>query len=336
MSCELVRLAEVLFLSADDVLRAMPSTKHVIETIADVLKAHGEGRVVLPGKTLVDLKSTHNGHFSALPAYVRTPMSEAAGIKWLSYFYDNPAKYSMPGIMATVILNDPRTGTVMSVMDGSVITGVRTAAVSAVGAKYLARDDSHSVGLIGASVQAGYQLVALAEVFNIKQVHVYDVVEETSKRYIHEMRKKFEFDIMQAPSTREVARRTDIVVTVTRALKPFFHGEWCEPGMLVIAVGSTPELHRDVLQKLDKIVVDTREGCKHMGSLAPFFSERLLTDQAIHAEIGEIVCGKKTAREGNRESMLFAHVGMGTEDIATAYEVYKIASEKGIGQKIRL
>jgi ornithine cyclodeaminase/alanine dehydrogenase-like protein (mu-crystallin family) len=329
-------LGEVLFLSADDVSQAMPSTKHVIETIADVLKAHGEGRVVLPGKTLVNLRKTHNGHFSALPAYVKTPRSEAVGIKWLSYFYDNPTKYNMPGIMATVILNDPRTGTVMSVMDGSMITGVRTAAVSAVGAKFLARSDSHSIGLIGASVQARYQLAALAEVLNIEQVRVYDVVEETSKRYVVEMTKRFDLDIMQAPSTREAVRGTDIVVTVTRALEPFFHGEWCEPGMLVIAVGSTSELHNDILQKLNKIVVDTTEGCKHLGSLAPFFSEGLLTDEAIHAEIGEVVCGKKTAREGDRESILFAHVGMGTEDIATAYEVYKIASEKGIGQKIRL
>jgi len=327
---------EIVVLSQEDVIKIIPSMKEIVETIEEVFRAHGENRAVLPSKTYLNLHEAYRGHFTALPAYIETSTISAAGIKWLSNFDNNIEKYNLPAIMATIALNDPITGRLKAIVDGTLLTGIRTGAATAAGAKYLARKDSDIVAIIGASFQGRYQLMALNEAFNINQVRVYDIIKGTCRKYVKEMTEKLKLDIREANSSKDAVKEADIIVTATRTPEPFFDKTWCEPGMLIVSIGSMPELRSNILQSLSKIVIDSIDGCKHLGSLSPFFSQGLLTEQNIYATIGEIVSNKKAGRETDTEIILYVPMGMGTEDVATAYKIYEIALDKDVGQRVHL
>lgn len=320
---------DVVFLSQDDVIACAPSFSETREIIEDVFRAHVEGRVVMPTKCLVKPPARYRGHWNSMPAYVETPQGDVGGIKWLSSYLDNVTKHGLPAIVAVIALNDPVTGFPVAIMDGTYITGLRTGAAVAAGARWLARPDSSTVAIIGNSVQARFQVQAIVEAFPIKRVVAYDIVEETTDRFIREMSPKVGIRIEKARSHHEAVREADIVINATRTSEPFFKGEWCRPGMLLVSIGSTPELLPDVLDHADKVVVDEWDGCKHLGSLKPFAESGLLRD--VYAEIGEIVVGRKPGRERADEMIVYVPMGMGSEDVATAYRVYQNAVAAGRG-----
>jgi ornithine cyclodeaminase/alanine dehydrogenase-like protein (mu-crystallin family) len=331
---------EVLFLGQREVLGAL-NMKQVISEIEKVFKGHGTGSVVLPNpvKSLLALEPTINGHFVAMPAYLDLEQGAAAGVKWISTFPDNPKRHGLTTSSAVVILNDTRTGIPVSLMEASLITAYRTGAAAAVGALYLANKDSRVLGLIGASFQGRYQLLALAEVFDLKECKVYDIDENAAATYKSEMERQLpSVKVHICKSYEEAVEESEIVVIATASLTPapFFEGRWWKKGVLLISITAKSELKPEVLDMADKIVVDTIDGCMHQGALYPYFKSGRLKERDIYSEIGQIVVGKKKGREKGDKFILYVPIGVGTEDIAVAKRIYEIAKQKGWGTMLSL
>ena len=224
-------------------------------------------------------------------------------------------------------------------MEALFLTAYRTGAATAVGASHLAKKDSHVIGLIGASFQGRYQLLALAETFNLYECRVYDIDKKASETYRAEMLEKLSgIEIKICKSYEEAVSGSDIVVTATTYLPPtpFLEGEWCKEGMLVVSIAAGSELKLEVLNKANKIVVDTIDGCMHQGALFPYFKSGQLKEEDIYSELGQIVIGKKKGRENEDEFILYVPIGVGTEDVAVASMVYKLAKAQGKGKMLSL
>ena len=325
---------DILFLSREDVIACAPSVKETREIIDGVFKAHAEKRVVMPTKMIMTAPAEFKGRWVAMPAFVETPGGAVGGIKWLSSYTDNIMKFNLPNIVALIALNDPATGFPLAVMDGTTITGIRTAAAVACGARYLAPKKVEKIAVIGTSVQGRTNLAGIVDVFPGRQVAAYDISAEVCTAFIADMTSELGIEIVNASSLPDAVRGSDIVITATRTKEPFFKGEWLEPGMLLVSIGSAPELMDDVPEHADKIVTDDWEGCKHMGSLMPFYENNQLTE--VYADISQIAGGNKPGRETEDERIIYVPMGMGSEDIAVGWHVYTRALAMGRGSKFRL
>lgn len=325
---------EVLFLSQEDVKSCSPGAEETRQIMESLFCAHAEGKVVMPTKSLVKPLSNYKGHWNAMPAYVETAEGHAGGIKWLSSYLGNIEDYKIPNLIALIILNDPKTGFPIAIMDGTYITGLRTAAAVSAGALRLARPESSTVAMIGNSVQSRFQLEAIIDAFPIQRVLAFDINTNVMRKYVRDMSQKIGQSIEMANSWESAVKDADIVINATRTKEPFFEGEWCKPGVLIVSIGSMPELKSNVLEHINKVVVDEWEGCKHLGSLKPFYDAGALKE--VYAEIGDVMAGRKPGRESDEEIILYVPMGMGSEDIATAQIVYKNAKELGLGNNLIL
>ena len=230
-----------------------------------------------------------------------------------------------------ILLINPKNGAFIAVMDGAHITAVRTGAASAVCAKVLARKDASVLGIIGAGVQGRMHLRAFQQVFKLKEVRVFDIKEGATEKYREEMKAELGLNILPKKSYKEVVEGADIVCTVTIADEPLVRKEWLKKGTLVVSAGSYQELEPEVVLSADKIVVDNWAQTSHRGELAKLVEAGKLGQKNIHAEIGDILAGKKKGRERDDENILAVPIGIGSLDIACAFEVYRKALEKKIG-----
>lgn len=308
----------------------MPSAIRIVE---EVYRSHGRMKVLMPPKITLDLGESrpwppYKGYMNAMPAYLGD--AEIAGIKWAGGFQDN-YKIGLPFITAMILLINPKNGAFVAIMDGAHITALRTGAASAVCAKYLARKESSVVGIIGAGVQGRTHLRALHHLFKLKDVRVIDVKEGTAEAYAREMKIETDLRISPKNSYRDVVGGADIICTLTTADEPVVRKEWLKKGSLVISAGSYQELDSKVVLSADKIVVDSWAQTSHRGELARLVEAGQLGEKNIHAEIGEILAGKKKGREREDEDILAIPIGLGSLDIGCAFEVYQKAVEKKIG-----
>jgi ornithine cyclodeaminase/alanine dehydrogenase len=308
----------------------MPTALKIVE---QVYRSHGEGKVVMPTKITLDLGEgrpwpPYKGFMNAMPAYLGDV--DIAGIKWAGGFQDN-YKIGLPYISAMILLINPRNGTFLAAMDGAHITAVRTGAASAICAKTLARKDASILGIIGAGVQGRMHLRAFQHVFKLKEVRVFDIKEGAAEKYREEMIAELGLNILPKRSYQEVVEGADIICTVTIGDEPMVKKKWLKKGSLVISAGSYQELDPDVVLSADKIVVDHWGQASHRGELAKLVEAGKLGEKNIHAEIGDILAGKKKGRERDDENILAVPIGLGSVDIGCAVEVYRKATEKGIG-----
>ncbi len=333
---------EFLYLSQQEVIECggldMAKT---IEDLEEVFKLHHKGDTVVPAKVALRWGDIHSeetrGRINAMPGHVGGNV-DVSGIKWIASAPQNPIKYRMPRASALTILNDPYQGFPLCVMDGTVISAMRTGGVTGVAAKYLAIKDSRVVGLIGAGTQNRTQLMALKEVLpHLARVKVYDLRKERSEAFIESAREYVQVDMTVADTAEEAVTGSDVVVSATTAKAPIIKGEWVKEGMFIANVGGY-ETEFDALKKADKIVVDDWYQVKHRGTqtTAIMFNQGLLTDQDIYAELGAVVSGDRPGREKERELVFFNPVGMGIEDIIVASRIYRTARVKGMGTTLKL
>jgi ornithine cyclodeaminase/alanine dehydrogenase-like protein (mu-crystallin family) len=212
---------------------------------------------------------------------------------------------------------------------------MRTAAASAICAKYLAKGDAEKLCIIGAGVQGRYQLLALQEVLPLLQeVRVCDIDVQTLARFVETARPKSGVTLKPETDVVKAVEGSDIVVIVITDEHVFFKAEWIEEGMLICSLGDTV-MEYEALRKMDKIVVDHLKQTMHMGELKPWVQKGLISEQDVYAELGEIVAGKKPGRENAAERILAAPIGVASLDIATALRVYNLAKQKNLGQVIK-
>ncbi len=224
-------------------------------------------------------------------------------------------------------------------MDGTLISAMRTGAVSGVGAKYLAREDVTRVGLIGAGVQSRTQLMALQITRpGIQHAAVFDIRRDRSQAFAGEMGERLGLDIRVADSAEEVARQAEVLVTATTNItRPIVRDGWLAPGSFYAHV-SGYECEYDLIRHADKVLVDDWDLVKSRmySTVALMWRDGEFSEDDLYAEFGEVVGGRKPGRENDREVILFSPIGLALHDIAVASRIYKVALDRGLGQRVTL
>lgn len=307
-----------LFLKWDDV-RSLLDMPSVIGAVEQGLRDLAAGRAKMPPKVYL---AADRGDFRAMPASI----PGAAGVKWVNVHLGNPL-LGLQTVMATIIYNDPLTGYPLSVMDATDITAYRTGAASAIAAKYLARRDSHTLGLIGAGRQAQTQLLAHIALFDIRRIKVYDRLESVTEKFI----KLFPQYPIMATSLEEAAD-ADIICTATPARGPVVMKDWLKPGTHINAVGADApgkqELDPAILKEAT-VVVDDIEQAISAGEINVPLSQGLFSEHDIYATLPEVVSGKMPGRTDDKQITIFDSTGLAVEDIATAHLIYNRAMQRG-------
>jgi ornithine cyclodeaminase len=308
-----------------------------IGAVEDAFKLHHRGEVILPYKTVLDMDERKRGRGNAMPGYVGGGY-HAFGIKWIAGFPGNPARFGLPRATGLFILNDAEKGVPLAVMDCTLLSAMRTGAVTGVGAKHLARPDSASVAMIGAGVQARTQLDALREVLpGLAEVRVYDLRREAAESFAAEASARHGLDARAVAEPGEAVRGADVVVTVTVADEPIVKEAWMKPGAFFAAIGSYQEEEFEVVSRSDLVVVDGLEHVLHRETpvVALMLKQGLLAREQV-VELGAILCGERPGRTGPRQRIFFSPIGMAIEDICLSWQVYRLAAEKSIGTRLSL
>jgi ornithine cyclodeaminase/alanine dehydrogenase-like protein (mu-crystallin family) len=256
--------------------------------------------------------------------------------KWLVANTEN-RKLGLPRSTSLIILNQKTTGLPLSLMDGTLISAVRTGACSAVAAKYLAKKNCRKIAVIGCGVISKNCMQALNEVIKNSSVMCYDVFEDYAKSFAEEMKRKTKFSITVAKTAEEASRDAEIVLTATTSVEPILKWKWLSKGSLYIHLGGIEDEAECALNS-DKIVCDDWESIKHRNSqtIARLWHEGRLKDGRIHAEIGDVIMGKKQGRTSEDEIIYFNAVGLGELDQIIAQRVYRNAKREGVGTLVSL
>ena len=323
-----LKRVEMLYLSQEDILDMCIPLKEIIPLVERGLKEHGLGQVENPPKPGIHAKSDSFIH--AMPAYYRK--LGIGGLKWVSGYPSN-RELGLPQILGVMIMNDMETGLPTAIMDCRWITAVRTAAVSAVTAKYCALKGSETFGVVGCGVQGRMNLVALKEVVpTLSKAKAYDINPDASRRYKADLEKETGVEITPVDNVEEATKGSDIILTATQRLpKPLVKNEWFKPGALGMGLEASRAWYGDAILKADKFVTDSWDQTEHFHEQGAF-PEGMPT---LYAELGEIVAGKKKGRENDKERILAINIGLALEDVIVADLVYKKA-KKGGYQKLTL
>ena len=267
------------------------------------------------------------GDFRAMPAFLSS--ASACGLKWVNVHPGNRRR-GLPTVMALIVLNDPATGFPLAILDGTLITQMRTGAAGAVAAGYLARKDSSVLGLIGCGAQAETQLSFLRERFTLKQVLVWGPTASDRNHFLRRM-KRLTGILRPCASIEEVVRSSDIVTTVTPSRSPLIRAQWVKPGTHLNAIGADAkgkqELDPQILKHSRVVVDDITQAC-HSGELNVPFSKGQITLRDIDATLGEVVAGKKEGRRSSKEITVFDSTGLAIQDVAVASWIYRKALAK--------
>ena len=320
---------ELLYLSMQDVQTVDLPMSEIIEALEVMFKEKGQGRVEMPPKPGIHTRP--DAFIHAMPAYI--PKLESAGIKWVSGYPENQSK-GLPYIIGLLILNDPDTGLPLAVMDASWITAMRTGAATAVAAKYLARPQSSSVGIIACGVQGRSNLEALACLYKIEIVKAFDVYPQLADKYAAEMRAQLGIPIEVVPAAEAAVRDMDIVVTSGPILKspnPVIPANWLKPGGFASPVDFDSYWQGSALAQADKLATDDRTQMEYYRQEGYFKSTPV-----PYADLGEIIAGKAPGREREEERTISINLGLALDDMATAILIYKLALDMGIGLKLPL
>jgi ornithine cyclodeaminase/alanine dehydrogenase len=267
----------------------------------------------------------------AMPAYI--PSMKSAGLKWVSGYPDN-FKRGLPYISGLLILNDVETGIPYALMDCTWITAYRTGAASALAAKYLARPESETAGILACGVQGRTNLEALNCLFKIKKVFAYDALPDVQEKYVSEMSKKLGLDIVGVKEPRQAVKDSDLVVTSGPILKhptPTIDKDWLKPGAFASAVDFDSYFTGAAMKQMDRISTDDHGQFQYYKSVGYF---QQTPDP--YADLGELVAGLKPGRESATERILAINLGLALDDMAVAPTIYERALEKGLGKVLPL
>jgi ornithine cyclodeaminase/alanine dehydrogenase-like protein (mu-crystallin family) len=320
---------EMMYLSQTDVLEVGVTMPEVINLVEKGLHEHGKGWVENPPKP--GIHAYPDSFIHAMPAYFKN--LGMGGIKWVSGYPAN-REIGLPQIIGLIILNDMKTGAPVCIMDGTWITAARTAAVSAVTAKYCARKDSKVLGVIGTGVQGRKNLIALKIVLpNLSKIKIFDINHEAAIKCRDEFTAQGGIEISVCESVEDVAKGSDVIVTATQRLaKPLIKNKWFGAGCLGMGLEASRAWYGDAILNADKFVTDDWEQTKHFKSQGAF-PDGL---PKLHAELGKIVAGEKPGREKEGERILAINIGLALNDIIVANHIYEKAKKKNINTKLVL
>jgi ornithine cyclodeaminase/alanine dehydrogenase len=313
-----------LYLSRENVEQVGLDMATIIQLLGRAFQEKGAGRVEMPPKP--GIHTQPDAFIHAMPAYI--PALRSAGIKWVSGYPANQ-KLGLPYITGLLILNDVETGIPLAVMDCAWITAYRTAAATALAARYLARPDSRVAGILACGVQGRTNLEALKVLFPIQRAYAYDLVPEVQERFVREMSEKLGIEVIGVSEPRQAVVESDLVVSSGPILKhttPTIQEDWLRPGGFGSAVDFDSYWSPGAMAQMDKVSTDDHAQFQYYRS-AGYFSQT----PDPYADLGEIVAGLKPGRERDDERTLAINLGLALDDMAVAPRIYEIAKERGLG-----
>jgi ornithine cyclodeaminase len=324
---------DLLYLSGDDVAALALSDEEILTAVERVLGQQGRGETVIEPRVHL-FPGRSEGHFNVL----RGVSAELAGVKVVGDFVDNHRR-GLPSELALLLLMDPATGAPVAVIDATAITEMRTGAVTAVGAQLLARRGSRVLGHIGARGTAYWNVRLLARVLpELREVRVHSRRAESREAFAARLDGELSAVVRPVDSWVQCVRGADVVVEASRlsSPQPLLRTAWIEPGMLVVPYGTMSAVEIDLLEVMDKVVVDDwgQAGSGPLGALRQHVDSGRLTEANLHAELGQIACGLRPGRERDDETILLWHRGLSITDIALGEALLSKAAVSGVGTRL--
>jgi ornithine cyclodeaminase/alanine dehydrogenase-like protein (mu-crystallin family) len=318
-----------LYLSHTDVSKVNLDMATVIDLLATAFSEKGLGKVEMPPKP--GIHTMPDAFIHAMPAFI--PALNSAGIKWVSGYPANQQR-GLPYISGLLILNDVHTGIPYAVMDCTWITAYRTGAATALAARYLARPESSTAGILACGVQGRTNLEALSVLFPIERAYAYDINSQAQQLYIDEMSARLKIEIIGVTDPYQAVVESNLVVTSGPILKhpnPTIQKDWLQPGAFGSAVDFDSYWSAAAFSQMDRISTDDHIQFQYYKSIGYFRST-----PEPYADLGEIITGKKPGRVNASERTLAINLGLAMDDMAVAPEIYKRACAMGIGTWLAL
>ncbi len=323
---------EILFLAPQDVQKLL-SLQECIVAVEECFRLYGEGKAQAPAVLSMHVEGG-GFHVKAGILHLKRPYFAA---KINGNFPGNFNTFGLPTIQGVIVLSDGENGTPLAIMDSRDVTCLRTAAATAVAAKYLARTDSRTVTICGCGEQGRLQLRALTYVRQLQTVFAYDQRPEQTKTYAAELASELKIPVTPVTDLATFARQSDICVTCTPSQRPLLGEDDVRPGTFIAAVGADNPLKQEihpVLLAQSKLVCDVLEQCAVMGDLHHALEAGVVDRSDVHAELGEVVAGKKPGRESGEEITIFDSTGMALQDVAAAAMLYEKAKQQNAGIRL--
>ena len=324
------------FLSGPDIESLGLTHAEIVAAVEDAVRAHGDGRVVVEPRVHLVPDNGGAGHFNVLRGHLGTP--GVSGVKVVGDFVANYAA-GLPSELGLLTLYDPETGVPLAIMDATMITACRTGAMTAVGARYLARRDSRVLGHVGARGTAFWNIVLLDEMFDLDEIRITSRRPESREAFAQELAAVTGTRVRVTATAEEAFDRADILVEASRLTEPepLLRTGSVQPGAFVVPYGTVSAVELDLLDVMDKVVVDDwREAQSgRFGALRRHVDTGRLSAASLHAELGQVVTGRRPGRERNDERILFWHRGLAILDIAVGLAILRRAEQQGAGTMLR-
>lgn len=324
------------YLSGPDVAALELTNDEILDAVEASLAAQGNGQTVIEPRMHLMPDESFRGHFNVLRGYI-APLG-IAGVKIVGDFIDNYKK-DLPSEHATLNLMDARTGVPVAIVDATGITEMRTGAVTALGAKYLAPSKPRVLGHIGARGTAYWNVRLLDHLFGFEEIRVHSRRPESREAFGQRLEEDLGRKVIVTEDWQSCLEGADIMVEASRleAPEPLFKSDWIKPGALVIPYGTMSTVEDNILQRMDKVVVDHWPQCLigPFGCLRRHVDRGELTENNLHAELGQVIAGKRPGRDAEEETILLWHRGLSTSDIALGHAMLEKARARNIGQQLR-
>lgn len=308
----------------------------ILTAVEEGLRAQGAGKSVIEPRVHLEPDPSFHGHFNVLRGYVE-PLG-LAGVKVVGDYVDN-YKRGLPSEMALLNLFDPRTGMPLAIVDATAITEMRTGALTAIGARHLARRDSRILGHVGARGTSYWNVRLLDHLYDFEEIRVHSRRPESRDAFAERLRQDLGKPVVVTEDWQSCVSGADIVVEASRLSQPtpLLKTEWIKPGSLVIPYGTMSAVELSLTDLMDKIVVDDWGQCRtgKLGALRQHVDAGKLTEETLHAELCDLVVGNKPGRESDDETTLFWHRGLSLSDIALGAAMVEKAKANDVGQRLR-
>ena len=324
-----------LLLSETDV-KALLTMDDLIETMGLALADFSARAVTQPVRTVLEV-GDQKAFYGLMPAWM--PSRPALGTKLVTVFESNAAR-GLPTHLATIVLLDPETGALQALMDGRYITEARTAAVSAVSVRHLARESARVLAIVGSGVQARSHFEAISRVRDLSDIRVWSRNRVRVDAFVDEIRPHARARVTAAASAEAAVEHADIVALVTSAQEPVVRSEWIADGAHVCAVGACRPDQREMdtaLVARGRVFVDSRTGAfAEAGDIVLPIKEGAFDANHIAGELGEVAAGSREGRTSDVEVTIFKSLGMAVEDVVAAQLAFERAAERGLGRGVTL
>ena len=327
-----MHIDETLLLTRNNVSDLL-SIEECMPAVENAFKLYAEGKTLAP--KILGLH-TQDGGFHIKAGIMQFEKNYFVA-KINSNFPDNNKRFGLPLIQGIIAVYDEENGQLLALMDSIEITIIRTGAATGVAAKYLAKEDAKTITICGCGNQGRVSLKAIMKVRKPEKVFAFDIDKKRAGEFAKELTDELKISVIADDDLNKAVKQSDICVTCTTSTKPFLGSEDVMPGIFIAAVGADSEHKQELCAELissGKLVVDLKEQCATIGELHHALEAQLMELDAVYAELGEIIAGKKNGRTSDKEIIIFDSTGMALQDVAAASIVYEKAQAGKIGTKL--